>query len=241
MQSRMEKYQSNDGDKTKRTQLNEELYKNIYDNVEYTNIEGVVTSPKANEVDITKIKELLNNDEEKRSRIVKDISDINYPTNYMSEEEKSYDIRDILNKAKEEKEEDDSKYRSFKNTEYDILKGINIKRNQEERSQEDELKEMIHTVTSATMINKMDDRSLAADLFDDLQSTQNIENTRKTEIENIDRSFYTSNVGIQEKDFEKLKDMNTEIKKDNKIIKVMLSIILFLIVITTIFILSLFI
>ncbi len=246
MQSRMEKYQYNDDDeKSKRTQRNEDLYKNIYENVEYTNIEGVVTSPKANEVDITKIKELLNNDEEKRGRIVKDIQNIEYPSAGILEEEKSYDIRDILSKAKEEKEDNNDKYRSFKNTEYDILKGINIKQMQEEKNQEEELKELIHTVTSATMINRMDDKSLAENLLSDLQGTQivetSVETMKRAETDDIDRSFFTSSLGIQEKDFEELKDMNTAIKKDNKTIKIMLSIMLFFIILTTIFILSLFI
>lgn len=236
MQSRMEKFHDTNGEELQRTSRNEDLYKSIYDDVEYTNIEGVVTSPKANEVDLSKIRELLKRDEEKKNRIVKEPKEIKYPEYDILEEERSYDVMDILSKAKQEKVEDTTKYRSFANTEYDILKGIDIKKKEEK-----DLKEMIENVTKP--LNQMGDKELSLDMLNDLQATTKIEgdevepiSEKTSSLDEIDKSFFTSSLGLQEKDFEELKDMNTSIQKDNKMIKILLFIMLFMIIGVSVFV-----
>ena len=63
MVSRMEKYYKNEVDSKQRSQKNKELYLSIYDNGEYSNIEGIATMDKNNEIDITKVRNTLKNRE----------------------------------------------------------------------------------------------------------------------------------------------------------------------------------
>ena len=60
----MEKYYSSQPETTKRSQRNQSLYREIYDLGEYSNIEAVATLDRTNEIDITKIKDMLKNRED---------------------------------------------------------------------------------------------------------------------------------------------------------------------------------
>ena len=63
MVSRMEKYYRNEVDTKQRSQKNKDLYRSIYDAGEYSNIEGIATMDKNNEIDITKVRNTLKNRE----------------------------------------------------------------------------------------------------------------------------------------------------------------------------------
>jgi len=241
MASRMERYYKNK-DTNKRSVRNESLYQTIYEDETYSNIEGVMATPKANEIDIEKIRELLaSREKEKQMRKPERKQVIVEPEeNNFEEEEKNYDIRDILVKAKDSRENNEEKYRSLKNTEYNILKNIKI-RNKQDEQQEDELKELINTITSTSFLNKMSDDELSLDMFEDLKSNTMIgdsssikaildeEQEELNKTGEMDNSFFTSSLGFKEKDFEQLQDLNKSIKKNNKIMKVIL-IILFIII-----------
>jgi len=237
MASRMERYYKNK-DTNKRSVRNESLYQTIYEDETYSNIEGVVATPKANEIDIEKIRELLaSREKEKQMRRPERKQVIVEPeVDDELEEEKNYDIRDILVKAKDSRENPEEKYRSLKNTEYNILKNIKI-RNKQDEQQEEELKELINTITSTSFLNKMSDDELSLDMFDDLKSntmvgdTSSIRAILDDEQEEInktgemDNSFFTSSLGFKEKDFEQLQDLSKSIHKNNKIMKVILIIL----------------
>ena len=53
MASRMEKYYRQQLEVTRRSQRNQNLYREIYDLGEYSNIEAVATLDRTNEIDIT--------------------------------------------------------------------------------------------------------------------------------------------------------------------------------------------
>ena len=126
MSSRMERYYKPSKEVTRRTDMNRELYHKIYETNEYSNIEGIATLDTSNEIDITKVKKMLQNREDYkkqkdlRSILYKEKENVVEVKNEEPEEEKNYDISEILNKAKSEKKPDD-KYRSLGNTNYDIL------------------------------------------------------------------------------------------------------------------------
>ena len=125
MASRMEKYYKNQESK-RRIVRNESLYQTIYEDETYSNIEGVVATPKANEIDIEKIKELIASREREKNqtrKVERRTLELE-PTIEDEEEEKNYDIRDILVKAKDSRENPEEAHRSLKNTEYNILKNI---------------------------------------------------------------------------------------------------------------------
>lgn len=243
MASRMEKYYKNQESK-RRSVRNESLYQTIYEDETYSNIEGVVATPKANEIDIDKIKELIASREREKNqtrKVERRPLEIE-PTMEDEEEEKNYDIRDILVKAKDSRENPEEEHRSLKNTEYNILKNIKIN-NKHDLDQEDELKELINTITSTSMLNKMSDNELSLNMFDDLKETavmktpaiqSVLEDKKEDDLHNtseMDNSFFTSSLGFKEKDFEQLQDLNKSIKKNNKIMKVILVILFVIIVI----------
>ena len=237
MASRMDKYYSNNSSSVrKRSQKNQDLYRDIYDMGEYTNIEAVATLEKTNEIDITKIKDMLKNREaykkQKQYRQILRKEEIEEPevSNEFVEKEqdKIYDIRDVLTRAKDNKPKEKS-FRSLDNTNYNILKNIDLKK-EEKYEDDDELKELINTITSTSMLNKMNDKELGLNMFD-LESTNTtiVEESKsiktlleeakayeekKKKIDNtIDDSFYTSSLNFSKEDFE---EAGKVIKKKSK-------------------------
>ena len=239
MASRMEKYYSNNSRSNTRSVKNENLYRDIYENAEYSNIEGVATMEKTNEINLEQIRELLKEREDrqkKNSTVRKEPQKIYTKPKF---EERNYDIRDVLVKAKDEHVEDD-KNRNLRNTQYNILKNINIKN---EMSKEDEI-DLEKTLVDAKVLKDLDDNELSLDMLDLKGNTMvtktNVGDLLKevqeakdkyepTNDDGLDKSFYTSSLNFKEDDFEQLKDLQDSIDSNNKLIKI-LFILLFLII-----------
>lgn len=234
MPSRMEKYYQGTSEVKKRTNKNEDLYRTIYDEGEYTNVEGISIIEKNERIDIDKIRELIGHNEVKKPKIEVTTPEIQI---YQEQEfEKNYDIRDILDKAKNERPE---KEKLFSNTQYDILKGINIDENIPTSTLgEDDLKSMIEAITSNSKTG------YTADLLDDLKSIHDpnmqeeiekeMHDKQANEVE-FDKSFYTSSLGFTNNDFEDLKEMKNSLKTNNILTKILLFILLVVIVTSVIF------
>lgn len=239
MPSRMDRYYQPDEVSGKRTSRNHDLYKKIYEQAEYTNIEGIASIEKTNEIDLSKIQELLKGREKKEKKVLP-ISPL--PSfSQDSLDEKNYDIREVLNKARDTKVEDDKK-RSIHNTEYNVLKNIKMKDRYNFEEDEKELKELLHTISKTGMLSKLEDNDLSLDLFSDLKSTdgtmigtsstiQNVlKEEKKKEVSKeaeMDKSFFTTSVNFSDDDFE---IEGEKPKKDHKIISKILIILLFIVV-----------
>ncbi len=246
MASRMERYH-NHGDRSTR---NKDLYKNIEDLDSYTNIESVIAIDKTNEIDITRVKEMIQSREgyqkQKQYRQIAPEEE-EEPKELVSEkeEDRTYDIRDVLVRAKEKRVEPDDKYRKLKNVNYDVIKKINLKATPEEQ---EVLKELVDTasIQSKTKYNPTDDLGLLDDLKADTmvgdsgsikkiieeakEEARQEEETSKDEVsvslENLDKSFYTSSLGFTESDFEDLLSLGEDIKKHNGLLKVLIIILI---------------
>ncbi len=232
MPSRMERYA--DVQQT-RTAKNKSLYDQIYEEKEYTNVEGIVKTPVAGNIDIEKIKEIIRSREEKNKPQERRVRQTPIIEEVEEEEEiKNYDIKEVLTKAKDERPEENMSHHSLKNVEFNILKGLKINKDNYEQ-QDEELKELIHTITNTSMLNKIGDKELSLDLLDDLKSTNNTvigssdairkvlkEEKKEQEVEEeMDGSFYTKSMNLSE-DLEGL-----EIKKGNsKVNKLLVKIFL---------------
>lgn len=234
--SRMDRYYRNDSEIRKRTNRNQELYRSIYDDSEYSNIEGIATINKSNEVDITKVKNMLKNREEyQRQKDLKRITPrtIEEPKfeTLERDEDRTYDIRDILNKAKSSKISED-KYHHLNNTSYDILK--QLKEHKPKEIEPDELKEMFDTITNTSMLNKLSDHELGLDMFEELKSDGNttiatkdsirsiLDEAKKLEEKkkestntNLDNSFFTAGMKFNDDDFETSSDFKDMPKQDS--------------------------
>ena len=159
------------------------------------------------------------------------------------EQTREYDINAILEKAHENKVVDYEKERlkKIRDTQYDILKGLNLDKKEEEEYQEPteeekKLMTLINTITAHEEFNKNKD----LDLFQDLKGSDDTEvldglkediTKLQPKIEKkdnkIDKSFYTSSLNLSKNDFDDFKDLQKDVKS-NKILVVILTIVIIL-------------
>lgn len=234
MLSRMDRYSETEHKTRSRSENNQELYKRIYDNAEYTNIERVVSTSNANEVSIDNIKQMLAEleNEQKRRQIVKRNVEEPKLIEVPKDDDRSYDIRDIMAQAKNERPPEQKKYRSLKNAEFNILNNIDLPDEKTPEEKEKDLEELMHTLTNAALINKMGDKELSLDLLDDLKSETMIEDSKSiraiieeemekerektralTQTLTNDLKELQNNFGLDSKDFDNDNDSK---KKGNK-------------------------
>ena len=228
MASRMEKYHSGTSQSGTRSVRNESLYKDIYENAEYSNIEGIAAMEKTNEISLEQIRELLKEREtnKKRALVNREVQ----RTYAEPVEERNYDIRDVLVKAKDNYNVSNEN-RRLSNTQLNILKGIDSK----DKSYDDE--EIERTLVNTGVLKGFNDSELSLDMLSDLKSTGNtvvnktnsalllkeVEEAKDKyqvkEDDGLDKSFYTSSMNFKDEDFEQLKDIQDSIESNNKMIK----------------------
>ena len=231
MPSRMEKYYQGGTSVKRRSDKNQDLYRDIYEEGEYTNVEGISIIEKNEKIDIDKIRELIGASQQDTQPKPREMKKPTYEPLYQEElEEKSYNIKDVLDKAKSERPESENK---FSNTQYNILKNIQLNDNLQAPQivNDDDLKSMIEAITINSKLGE------TGDLLDDLktihapQLKNEIEEKDTTEKEpEIDRSFFTSSLGFTNDDFEDLKEMKDSLKTNNILTKILLFILLVVIV-----------
>lgn len=236
MPSRMERYY-NPSEPKSRANKNKELYRTIYDEAEYSNVEGISVIEKNEKIDIDKIRELINGT--KNVNKVKPVkNEPSMPLVEEVEEEKNYDIRDVLDKAKSER-----KATRLANTQYNILKNISLDKTSSNTLSDEELKSMIEAISNNSK------NGYTGDLLDDLKSihdsnlAQEVEekieendemNTKLIE-SNIDKSFFTSSLEFSSDDFDDFKQMKESIKKNNILTKILLFVLLVIIIVGILF------
>ena len=153
MESRVSRY--GESDNMSRVKKNEELYKEINnDELDSFSLRSnaTVIGTQDQEIDIEKIKKILDkryNDAPKRKSIrVEPREEVN---SIAEEPTKEYDLNLVLEKAKDEKEEsyEENRAKKLRNTQFDILSNLNIEKKEENNkvSAEEELKELINTIT----------------------------------------------------------------------------------------------
>jgi len=152
----MDKYNYSKDSEEARSNKNKNLYSEVYNADFYTEIAELENT---NEVDLSKIKEILKNREEyQKTKNYKDILGVKEEDQMIDlmvdeEENKDYDVNSILERAKEERRETENYKKS--STEYDILKKLNLlsieeKANdmlQSNKREENKLRELIDTIT----------------------------------------------------------------------------------------------
>lgn len=243
MPSRMERYYEPREGGPSRAKKNQELYEQIngqeefenkeYMAKEYTNVEGFAKTPEKGSVDIRKIREMLNTREEKNKPNIQELYkqiEQKEETEPIVEENKNYDINDVLNKAKDERpvNEVENNFHSLKNVELDILKNLEINKVPEEEPNEEEkqdISQLFNTITNTSLLDKMGDDELSLDLLGDLKSNGTTMISDAAEIKEaleeaknkpqednqMDKSFYTSTFK-----FGKLKKLYAENDEDEE-------------------------
>ena len=246
MTSRMERYNNSSRNISSRTVKNQQLYKNLYSNktyTEFTDIEhdNVIELKSNSDNSINTRRSNFN-----RSRI--NYSDITSPNRRRSDldiknsyskvleedKEKSYNINDIMEMARRNRTEldDEEKERRIRSAEYSILTDLSqekLKEYQERKEkgltkdEEENLEELIHTITSNGLRKKIDDQlltDLLADedsdtfvskkMLDEIETKTTDENDEDTNIKlettkdfekRLDTSFYTRSMDLKKEDF----------------------------------------
>ncbi len=233
MASRMERYYRAE----ERSKKNQNLYDQISDIKEvkqYSNIENVVDISNSNEININDIKELLNmmDNKQNKQHYVE-----NKEIKQEKEEEKNYDIKDVLSKAKTKHSDTDLKHRNLKIHQYKLLKKL-----KEEHPDNEDIDELLNTLA---LTNESGDD---LGIFDELKSDtmvgaeaasikkvldeakdieenglpEKVEEEEHTSLDDLDKSFYTDSFSFSNKDFDDLRSLDKNIRKNNKLIKILI-------------------
>ena len=264
MATRMQKYYEDGQSLHSRTERNQELYKEIA-NSEIDKFElssnATVLSDAKNNIDIEKIKKILDtkyNEVPKRRSIRLEQEEEKKPINF--EDTKEYDINAILEKAKEEKETNYEKERlkKLRDTQYDILNHLDLnKEDKEEAPSQDDLMELINTITAKELENKkkedLDPLDILTDLkgegevtspiekeiveepvMNDTMTKEETEILLKTASGEVDKSFFTSTSSFTESDFDDFNDLKAEVNSHKTIITIVVVILMIIIVVAII-------
>lgn len=193
---RMDRYNNDDNIQSRRADKNQELYQNISSNSKYTNITDV-TNTNAFEINNSRQSNYRSREAyqqlkkyqsvEPVPRVKKELEDFNYL--YQKNENKIYDINSVLEEARKNRQEKDvlEEKRRLKNTSYNILAGLNLEELEKYRGEknervrqpeEEEIRELIDTITSKTLAGEID-KATSVDLLSDLMATNVLDKVEK--------------------------------------------------------------
>lgn len=269
MKSRMEKYYDESNQYIqKRTSKNSDLYREIT-NTELTDFNlasnaKVIGENESDSVNVDRLKEILEKNYQgvsKRSQ-VKLAPEIE-EEDLELEKTKEYDINTILEKARESKEVDYEKERlkKLRDTQYDILKQLDINDEEERESKaadsktKEELLSLINTITE----NELQKTKLDLDPLDILSDLKGDENTvvmgakefteelqveeekQKKESKNkADDSFYTNSLAFTQSDFDDFNDLKDEVAANKIVVRILIILVVIAIIVGTVFFINKF-
>lgn len=251
MKSRMDKY-NNSNNNLSRSSKNQSLYDDIYTNTNYNNM---VVIDDSNEIDINKIKEIIDREKnqtrtDKRPKLSDNLYD-DVPTTENNYPNKVYDInkvlkdakdkRDIIEEANEKRKREHFEFKNNEELEKELAKTRKVY-----QSLIKEEKELLNIMNTLTNVSSTD---IAMDLFEDLTQngkTEVIEPiNNKTESVNIkqitdedSREYSTDTFMFNTKDFESIENMKNEVKKTNVFIQILIFLLTTVIVCAAIFVIT---
>lgn len=231
MPSRMDRYKdSNKKDMLSRSNKNQELYENIGSNTRYTNFTDVTN---ANAIDISqqstnyrtregyhRLKEY--NPQELPTKEKKELDDFNYL--YQDRENKIYDVNKILEEAHKNRDKNDNSEtkRNLKNDSYNIIKNLNpeeLEKYRKERvkrpiqEDEEEIRELIDTITSKTLAGEID-KATSVDLLSDLMATNILDKVGSMEDEEKDETESQKSEEIELEKTEEIDENELSLSKE---------------------------
>lgn len=217
-----------------RTEKNKELYDEIrYSDLDKYDIASneTVLETNTNVIDVDKIRDMLdrkyrenvpvrNTYEEQEEEIEK-----KYDT-------KEYDLNNILKKAKENQKVDYDKERLKKihDTQYDILKNLNLENKDEEDTEEETEEEIMNLVNTITLLEKKYDKecngnTTALDLLSELSDndSETVYKTMELDKEDICKkskeNLDEEDISIEDK-YDDFKELEEDLKSNNLAIKI---------------------
>ena len=244
MKTREDKYFDINNNKS-RTEKNKELYEQIKtSDIDKYDVESNTTilDSNTNTIDVDKIRDML--DRKYRENIPEKRFRMEEKEEYIEEKKydtKEYDINNILEKAREKQDVDYDKERLKKvhDTQYDILKNLNIENKETEEfdENEEEIMNLVNTITSLEMKNSENSgNTTALDLLSDLSDNDSEtvyktmeldkEQISKKSLENLD----TEDLKMEEK-YDDFKELEEDLKSNNIAIKIVIIVFVILVLI----------
>lgn len=261
MKTRMEKYYDEENNNIAlRQQKNEKLYENINDyEVDDYKLEtnATVLDNNAKNIDVEQIKKILDtkyNKQPKRRSIIVEEDEYQEP-DVSLDETREYDINAILERARSEKEVDYEKERlkKIRDTQFDILNSLDIdgeKKEEEVKKENDELLDLINTITAKELEIKssskeeLDPLDILTDLkgSDDtvvvdgvhesesigetspIMSLEEAEKIKPTIMESKTQDL-TSTLQFTQSDFDDFNDLKKEVKSSRALIYIIIVIV----------------
>lgn len=169
-----------------RSERNKELYENLGSNTRYTNITDVTHE---NAIDITNLNQSANTREgyhkvkeyrqmEPVPKAKKELDDFNFL--YQNRENRIYDVNRVLEEARKNHKDDDKEAkRRLKDNSYNIITSLDKEELEKYRQKcqnkvrtqaEEELHDLINTITSKTLAGEID-KATSVNLLSDLMAT----------------------------------------------------------------------
>ena len=227
LKTRLSKYEDNEI--YSRVNKNQNLYDDMYSNTNYSNM---VVIDDSNEIDISKIKEIIDKENVRERKV-----DNNQPVNEVydsivpkrQDEKKLYDINEVLKDAKErrnilEEANEKRKIQNYKfkdNLEEELSKTRRVYENL--IKEEKELLNLMNTMTNVTS------DQIANDMFQDLTRDDNftevLEEKPDVNIKQIDNDtteYSTDTFMFNTKDFEDMDSLMQDVRKTNIFIKILI-------------------
>lgn len=232
MKSRLDRYDNVNA--ASRVSKNQNLYDDIYSNTNYTNM---VVIDDSNEIDISKIKEIIDNSKGQNKRIERNNfnkEEYDNLTNTSIEEKKLYDINEVLKEAKNQRNimEEANEKRKIQN--YKFRENLDEELSKTRKVYENlikEEKELLNIMNTMTNVSSDD---LALDMFSDLTKdeglTEVLEEVKTDvnikQIENDDTTEYSTDTFMfNTKDFDSIEDLREDVEKTSVFIKILIFII----------------
>lgn len=261
MERRTRRYEDNSQNtemrKISRADKNKYLYEDVNNIIEVNSVSDFDTQTR---IDLSKISSFENNREDYKK--LKEYKEV-FPSNNKKEEKpsvknqnKTFDINDILEEAKKNRIKYDEleKKRKLRENQYATMADINEKEQHERLSpsnniNEEELTNLINTITSHNLLDEIKEaekngesgnpeetEEILSELLAtnvDLHLEEGIaeEFTSSTGIGKIDDSFYTKSMDLSEQDFELKEEMEKDKSLKIKIIAVICIIVIIIVAI----------
>lgn len=223
MESRVNKYSTNDNEVLSRTKKNQRLYSEIGDelNKPYDlNSNSVVLENNPKTIDIDKLKDMLDKQykEEIKSKSLASLDGISEVSQINLNETREYDINAILSKAKEERKSDyeEDRLKKLRNTQLDILNGLNIENQKHDeevsisvsKEEGNKLKSLIDTINLTEEINQTKAMD-PLDLLSDLKG-----NNDETKVDGVQELTQEILKKAQELDTNQIEKVHDELEKE---------------------------
>ena len=235
MKSRLSKYENNEN--LSRVDRNQNLYDDMYENTNYSNM---VVIDDSNEIDINKIKQIIDSEKSNSKRVSKNNFDKEEYDNIEPlkvEEHKLYDINEVLKEAKEKRDifEEANEKRKYQN--YKFKDNIEEKLSQTRKVYENLIKEEKELLNLMNTMTNKSSEELASDMFQDLTNSESFTEKIKTQedvgirqIDNDTKEYSTDTFMFNTNDFEDIKDLEDDVEKTSVFIKILIAVVVLTII-----------